>query len=155
MPPLRSLRRLLPEYLRHVCTLRDAVGQSLVEFALAVPVLLLLLLGIVDIGRAYYYTVMIAGAAREAAAYAATNPTADGTAVAQHGCNATGLVAYGSACPAPLTVTCLTPCPTGGSDATVRVTYSFTLISAYLVDRVIDVNPLALRADAHFPGSGP
>lgn len=128
-------------------------GQSLIEFALALPVLLLILIGIADIGRTYYYTVMIAGAAREAAAYAATNPSANATSVSQHGCNATGLAAYGSACPSALTVTCISTCPTNGADATVRVTYSYNLLSAYLVDRVFAVNPIVLRADSHFPGS--
>jgi hypothetical protein len=133
----------------------DERGQGLVELALALPLLLLILLGIADLGRAFYYTVMITGAAREAAAYAAGNPSADAAAVAQHACNASGLVAYGSACPASFAVTCVATCPTSGGDSGVRVTYAFSLISAYLVDRVFNVNPLVLRAEARFPGTSP
>ena len=50
-------------------------GGSLVELALAVPVLMLLLVGVVDGGRAYYLAVEIAGAAESAAVYGIQNPT--------------------------------------------------------------------------------
>jgi Flp pilus assembly protein TadG len=131
------------------------MGQGLVELALALPVLLLILLGVADLGRAFYYTVVVTDAAREAAAYAVTNPTATGAAVTQHACNATGLVAFGSSCPTAFVVTCLAACPTNGADSSVRVTYSFDLISGSLVDRVVAMNPIVLRAEAHFPGTGP
>jgi len=39
-------------------------GQSLVEFAFALPVLLLLLLGIIDLGRAFYIREQVSDAAR-------------------------------------------------------------------------------------------
>lgn len=133
----------------------DEAGQGLVEFALTLPILLLILLGIADLGRAFYYTVMISSAAREAAAYAATNPSADDAAVARHACDASGLVAYGGVCPASFGVTCIAPCPTSGGDSEVRVTYAFSLFSVYLVDRVFNVNPILLRAEARFPGSAP
>ena len=41
-------------------------GQSLVEFALAVPIFVLLLMGILDLGRAVYYNSTLSSAAREA-----------------------------------------------------------------------------------------
>jgi Flp pilus assembly protein TadG len=41
-------------------------GQSLVEFAVALPVLLLLLLGILDLGRAFYIREQVSDAARAA-----------------------------------------------------------------------------------------
>jgi Flp pilus assembly protein TadG len=135
--------------------LRQDAGQSLVELALALPVLLLILLGIADLGRAFYYTVMVADAARQAAVYAVANPTATSAAVAQRACDASGLVSYGSSCQAAFVATCLTTCPTSGGDSSVRVTYAFDLISASLVNRVVPMNPIVLRADAHFPGNGP
>lgn len=49
---------------------RDS-GQSVVEFAIIVPVLLLLLVGISDLGRLYTSAVAIESAAREAADYGA------------------------------------------------------------------------------------
>ena len=54
---------------------RGEQGSSLLELALLTPVLLLLLLGAVDFGRAYYLTVELAGAADAAALYGSQNPT--------------------------------------------------------------------------------
>jgi Flp pilus assembly protein TadG len=50
-------------------------GQSLVEFALIVPVFLILLLMAVDFGRLFFTYIQVSNAAREAAAYGATQPT--------------------------------------------------------------------------------
>src|SRR5512142_69595 len=46
-------------------------GQSLVEFALVVPVFFFLLAGAIDFGRLFYTYVGVTNAAREGAAYAA------------------------------------------------------------------------------------
>jgi Flp pilus assembly protein TadG len=51
-------------------------AQSLTEFALILPVLMLILLGVVDFGRVFYYWTSIANAAREGARYGITHPTA-------------------------------------------------------------------------------
>lgn len=53
-------------------------GQSLVEFALILPVLLLILLGLFDFGRAIYAYNSIANAAREAARVAIVDQTVSG-----------------------------------------------------------------------------
>lgn len=50
-------------------------GQALVEFALVLPVMMALLLIAVDFGRVFFSYVQITNAAREGAAYAATDPT--------------------------------------------------------------------------------
>lgn len=42
-------------------------GQALVEFALILPIFLLVLMGILDLGRAVYYSSTLSNAAREAA----------------------------------------------------------------------------------------
>lgn len=49
-------------------------GQSLVEFGLALPVLILVLVAVVDLGRAFYTYVAITNAAREGARYGASFP---------------------------------------------------------------------------------
>ena len=50
-------------------------GQAMVEFALLLPVLLLLLVVAIDFGRLFATFVAINNAAREGAAYAAGHPT--------------------------------------------------------------------------------
>lgn len=49
-------------------------GQSIVELAFATPVLLLLLLGTIDLGRVFFEYVQIRNAAREGAGYGAHFP---------------------------------------------------------------------------------
>jgi hypothetical protein len=49
-------------------------GQAVVEFALIVPVLIMLLLGIMEFGRAVYTSNALANAAREGARYGIINP---------------------------------------------------------------------------------
>jgi Flp pilus assembly protein TadG len=53
----------------------DGRGQSLVEFALILPVLILVLLGILDLGRAVYAFNTINNAAREAGRLAIVDQT--------------------------------------------------------------------------------
>lgn len=58
--------------------LRSELGAAAVEFALVVPVLLVLLIGIIEFGRAYNAQIELSGAAREAARVMAVrnDPTA-------------------------------------------------------------------------------
>lgn len=51
-------------------------GQSLVEMALATALLLLLLGGVVDLGRAFFTYMALRDAAQEGAVYGAINPAA-------------------------------------------------------------------------------
>lgn len=112
-------------------------GQSLVELALALPLLLILLLGMVDVGRAYIYTTALTNAAREGAYYAVTTNGATTTQVQQRVCNETGFTAYGTACASGITVLC-SGCPTAaGTDVTVTVTYQFSLISGYVFKQLL------------------
>ena len=49
-------------------------GQSIVELALALPLLLLLLLGTIDIGRVFFDYIQLRSAVREGAGYGARRP---------------------------------------------------------------------------------
>jgi Tfp pilus assembly protein FimT len=51
-------------------------GQSLVELALVMPVLALLVIGALDLGRVFYADVQLTNSVREGAIYARMNPTA-------------------------------------------------------------------------------
>ena len=66
-------------------------GQSLTEFALALPLLLIILLGVVDLGRLYYTYVALVNAARESARYGASQKcgTADAAILAKAKAEAT------------------------------------------------------------------
>ena len=57
-------------------------GQALVEFALIVPVLVLILLITVDFGRLFFTYIQVNNAAREGASYGSLNPTSTGIATA-------------------------------------------------------------------------
>jgi Flp pilus assembly protein TadG len=54
---------------------KNSSGQSLVEFALIIPLLLLLVMGTVDFGRVFYIKIALQSAAREGAYYLSYNPT--------------------------------------------------------------------------------
>lgn len=56
----------------------NSKGQSLVEFAIMIPVLLLIFGGALDLGRLFYAHVAIENAAKEGALYGASNPACDG-----------------------------------------------------------------------------
>jgi hypothetical protein len=48
-------------------------GQTLVEFALVLPLLLLIIFGVIDLGRAFYTSVVLSNMARTGARFAALN----------------------------------------------------------------------------------
>jgi len=58
-------------------------GQGLVELALSLPVLLLILLGTIDVGRMFFDYIEMRNAAREAAGYLARHPDEVGNARAK------------------------------------------------------------------------
>jgi Flp pilus assembly protein TadG len=96
-------------------------GAVAVEFALLLPLLLLIVFGIVDFGRALNAQVTLTQAAREGARLVAlSQPNVVGRTQAA----ATGL--------SGVTVTVVTSCPAGagpGVNATVRLTYSFSFVT--------------------------
>jgi Flp pilus assembly protein TadG len=55
-------------------SVKEERGQSLIEFAFGALVLIVLLAGIVDLGRGFYSYVVIANAAREGARYCSVHP---------------------------------------------------------------------------------
>src|SRR5712691_5470374 len=135
-------------------------GQSLVEFALALPLLLLILLGLADFGRAFYYTTAIANAARAGAEYAAhatvNSPNAPfSDQIKLKVCNETGLIDYNDAVWCNDKTRSHIDVPSAqfgpGQDAVVMVTYDFQPISTYLVSRIVGTPTLLLRATATFP----
>lgn len=95
-------------------------GAAAVEFALLVPLLLLIVFGIIDFGRALNAQITLTQAAREGARLAAVGQP---NVAARTQAAAIGL--------SPVSVS-VTGCPTGaglGVDAVVRATYSFSFVT--------------------------
>jgi Flp pilus assembly protein TadG len=96
-------------------------GAAAVEFALLLPLLLLLVFGIIDFGRALNAQITLTQAAREGARLEALGKSnvVSGTQAA-----ATGL--------SPVAVTVTSACPVGagaGVNATVKVSYTFSFVT--------------------------
>ena len=130
-------------------------GQSLTEFALTLPVILLLVLFGLDFGRVFLGWVTLTNAVREAANYAAMNPTAWGVTpnltVQSEYQRLVAQEAAGANCalpnPAPEPTF-----PSGtslGSPADVSITCHFTLITP-LISSIVG-NSIAVTASSAFP----
>jgi len=144
----------------------DEGGQSLVEVALALPVLLLIVIGLIDVGRIYAYAVSTTNAAREAALFAARTPTALKEDICQRARDELGAGTASFPCSAPpLTVDCqrggasctsdtslrLWQAP-GGGDVKVTVTYTLPLLSGYLIGRAFGSGSVQIGGVAAFTG---
>ncbi len=106
---------------------QDCRGQSLVETALILPVLVLFVFAILDLGRGAYAYNVVANAAREAARYGVANPT-DDTGILNTACAyATGLEAD------HLTITVSHP---SSEQVRVQVCYVFDVLTP-LVSQVV------------------
>src|SRR5262249_13091217 len=66
------------ETLRKAKRVYTQSGQALVEFAIVLPVLLILALGIIEIGRYAYISILVGNAARAGAAYGSQSRTLSG-----------------------------------------------------------------------------
>ena len=115
-------------------------GQALVELAIVTPVLALLLLAAVDLGRIFYLRVSVANAAREGAMVAAQEP---GSYTAGADCSAGNKVTCAAineangvgitVVPADVALTCSPSCScTFGATVEVAVTGHFQLLTPLL-----------------------
>lgn len=114
---------------------RDVLGQSLVEFALILPVLLLIIMGVFDFGRAVYAFNTVSNAAREGARLLIVNQGTSGGVylAATEAANQATALGLDPSDPAEVRVTFPDPgnCPTisVGCPAEVRVQYRFDAIT--------------------------
>lgn len=60
--------------LRLVCVVAETEGASFVELALVLPLFLLMLIPVVDLGRGFYAAIEVASAAHAGAMYGVANP---------------------------------------------------------------------------------
>ena len=132
---------------------RKEKGQSLVEFVLILPILLIILAGMLDLGRLYFAYVAVTDAAAEGATYAAIHPEYaaippedEGNEIVNRAQDASGGLIeidrslVGIEC---LDLECLATA--SGDPITVTVNYTFTLATPFISAMVPD-GVLMLRA---------
>src|SRR5439155_15208641 len=83
---------------------RSCRGQNLVEFGLVLPILIIMMLGIVDVGLIYFIRGSVENAAREGSRYASVHPPSTSTANVQN--QVIKMVTGVSLSPSNITVTC-------------------------------------------------
>jgi Flp pilus assembly protein TadG len=123
-------------------------GQSLVEFALILPVFLLIVFAIVDFGLAFDASIGISNAAREGARSGTTKPTA--AAITARVRTVAGRLNDSRL---TVTITCKTSagaaCPgglagaTAGSSVVVRVAYNYPLLTPVAFGTIIPLSSTA------------
>ncbi|MDA8439676.1 MAG: pilus assembly protein [Propionibacterium sp.] len=96
-----SIARRIPARLRP-----RSRGQALVEFAVILPVLMLILLGSIDFGRIMFSYIQINNAAREGVAYAMGQPN-DVAGITQRALQETDVQSQRGENPVTVTVTCI------------------------------------------------
>ena len=134
---------------------RRTRGQGLVEFAISLPVVLLMILFGVDFGRVFLGWVTLNNAVREAANFAAMNPTAwgspgSGAAQAEYGRLITAeAAAINCELPAVLPDPSFPSGTDIGAPALVQITCGFSLITP-IIGNILG-NPLDVSASASFP----
>jgi DNA-binding CsgD family transcriptional regulator/Flp pilus assembly protein TadG len=170
--PSEPLAKLKLNLMRWPRLAADEGGQSLIEVALALPLLLLIFIGIMDIGRVYAFKTTVTNSAREAAMFAARDPQATNDEICQRARNELGIGAGGCTA-SDVTVTCTrvgvacgneTSTPVlyqtlgnAGADVTVTVTYKIHLLSGFLIGRMFTADPggrVPISATSWFPGLG-
>ena len=104
---------------------RNERGAAAVEFALVVPLLVLLLVGIAEIGRAYYLQTTLSGAAREGVRVMALSNDAGQARTAARNAASTLALTDAQINVAPLTGACVSTA-TSQPNATVTISYSMT-----------------------------
>lgn len=120
-------------------------GQGVVELALSLPLLLLLLLGTIDIGRVFFDYVQLRNATREGAGYGARLPTDTAgitTRVNRHGIPADTTISI--ACTGDCTTT--NGVPNGVGTIEVTASHTFTPITTAFLQSWFGIDPITISA---------
>ncbi len=125
-----------------VKSLRAQRGQSLTELALTLTILLLLLAGVLDLGRAYFTFLSLRDAAAEGAAYGSFDPTNAAEIEARVKRESPGGMIDWSGANVTTTIIGL-PCRGGGVEVTVQIDY--TLLTPF-VGSIVGSQTLPLEA---------
>ncbi len=132
---------------------KDKRGTQIVEFALLLPIFLLIVFGILDFGRGFFSWVIITNGAREGARSAsvgkAQNIVVNRVTDAVTGLYVTGVTS--GACPSTEGMLCVTSANTvgyPGDPVTVKVVYNFrfTVLPRFLTSLPNGVFPLTAES---------
>jgi Flp pilus assembly protein TadG len=141
-------------------------GQALVEFALTVSVMAMLLVGVADFARAFYFDVVVSGAANEGARVSAGGGSDDTVSAAARASAPSGVICSSCVTVTPSQAARADPTATGACSpstcvwTTVTVTYSFapfTPLVAGLVGNQVTLTRSVtqrMRAPCALPPSG-
>jgi len=123
---------------------RRSNGQALVEFALLVPLLIIIILGIIEFGRIWMTMNVLASAAREGARKAAvTAPDADQVqTVVEKVLTAADITG----------ATITTIGPNADNEVTVRVQINYTVVTGSFVPGLSSTMPLSRSVVMHWEG---
>lgn len=102
-------------------------GQGLVEFALTLPIFVMLFISVFDLSRAILVSNILAGAARDGARFGTIEPTNTSGIIA----TAMGRVFAVNPGEVTVAVTC-SPICTYGNDLTVKTTYPFKPVTPFI-----------------------
>ena len=119
-------------------------GQAMVEFALIVPVLVMLTFGMLDLGRAFYFQEAIANAAREGARHGST---CEGSCTS--GMTSAALAEVGTLSGVVVNSAIKSSDADSGSYAIVAVSYEF-LLGTPIIQNLVG-NSIVLRATCKMP----
>ncbi|MDQ2684083.1 MAG: pilus assembly protein [Chloroflexota bacterium] len=126
---------------------RPRAGQSMVELALTLPLLLLLLLGTIDVGRCFHEYIQLRNAVREGAGYGAHMP-GDTSGIVDR------VTAHGVPSGTAVTVTCTGGCSTSQGTATgtglmtVTATSTFTPVTTGFLQSWFGLGAIQLDVSA-------
>ncbi|MBI3160061.1 MAG: pilus assembly protein [Chloroflexi bacterium] len=107
-------------------------GQSLVELAVSMVLIMTLLAGAVDIGRIFYTYVSILDASQEGAVYAAIEPGVDADIIARATNSSTAPIDLRNDPNVSVTVSPVAASRCAGAQATVAVTYNYTFTMPFV-----------------------
>ena len=119
-------------------------GQGIVELALAMPLLLLLMLGTIDIGRVFYDYIQLRNAVREGAGYGARMPNDTAgiiSRVTSHGIPSSTTVSV--ACTGDCTTT--NGVPNGVGTIEVTAQHTFTPVTTAFLQNWFGISPINVQ----------
>jgi Flp pilus assembly protein TadG len=149
---LTKMRRVC----RRVFSGRDS-GQALVETALTMPVLLIMLVGAVELGRTAYTAIEVANSAKAAAQYGAQNPGTSVDTTTMQTLAVNEAKDYGITLNTPITVTPSCKCAKLGTTSadTCGSTSTCASTGGYLVTTLTISTSANFTPVFHIPGIGP